>query len=142
MQGLIEARRATDATALLAVTTTTLAATLKKLGSRAEAWAQAQDFRGDAGSLCLVPDASGSLKAVLAGVTRADDLYALATLPQRLPPGDYTLSAGGIALDAECAALGWALGSYQFTRYKKPKRKPSTPASASGLTPRRCGWPG
>jgi leucyl aminopeptidase len=125
MQGLIEARRATGATALIAVTPAILAATLKKLGSRAEAWAKAQDFRGDAGSLCLVPDAAGSLKAVLAGVARADDLYALATLPQRLPAGDYALAAGGIGVDVERAALGWALGSYQFTRYKKPRRAPA-----------------
>ena len=133
MQGLIEARRATGATALIAVTPATLAATLKKLGNAAEAWAKAQDFRGDAGSLCLMPDADGSLRAVLAGVTRVDDIYALATLPQRLPSGDYALTDSGVALDAERAAMGWALGSYQFTRYKKPRRAPARLAVA-GVT--------
>ena len=125
MQGLIDSRRAADATDLIAVSAATLDAMLKKLGKRAQAWAKAQDFRGDAGALCALPDADGAMKAVLVGVGRVDDVYALASLPQRLPAGDYALSRQGQALEAERVALGWALGSYQFSRYRKPRREPA-----------------
>ena len=75
MQGLVELRRATKPVELIGVTTATLEATLKKLGSRAQAWAQAQDFRADAGSLCLIPDAAGAIKAALAGVAPEQVLH-------------------------------------------------------------------
>lgn len=140
MQGLIDARRAPNAVALIAVTAASLEATLKALGRRAVAWVQAQQFRPDAGAVCAVPDASGGIKGVLVGVSRPDDVYALASLPQRLPPGDYALAEPGVALDPERAALGWALGSYQFTRYKDARRAPSrlavAPEVLKALAPR------
>src|SRR5262249_48911041 len=52
-----------------------------------------------------------------------DALYGLSSLPLRLPEADYALDARGLALDDADAALGWALGSYQFTRYRKASRK-------------------
>jgi leucyl aminopeptidase len=42
-----------------------------------------------------------------------------------LPPGNYSLSERGLPLDAARVALGFALGSYQFDRYKKPRREPA-----------------
>ena len=140
MQGLIDLRRAPQAVDLIAVDTASLEATLKSLGRRAESWAQAQQFRADAGAVCAVPDAAGATRAVLVGVARRDDVYAMASLPQRLPVGDYALAARGIALDPERVALGWALGSYQFTRYKTARRAPArlavAPEVLKALAPR------
>ena len=123
MQGLTELRRTTRATDLVPVTADTLAATLKPLGAGAKRWADAHGFKGDAGSVLALPDDAGGVRAVLAGIARGDDAYALASLPQRLPPGEYRLT--GNALDAERAALGWGLGAYQFTRYRKARREPA-----------------
>jgi leucyl aminopeptidase len=125
MHGLIDFKRAPQATPLTAVNKTSLSAVLGKLGKGAQAWVQANDFRGEPGSFCLLPDAQGQLKRVLAGISAADDLYALAALPQKLPAGNYRLTADGLALDIERAALGWGLGAYQFTRYRKAVRVPA-----------------
>lgn len=47
-----------------------------------------------------------------------------------LPPGDYRLDARGLALAPAQAALGWALGGYQFSRYRAPRRAPARLALA------------
>jgi len=125
MNALIETRRVPRAIPLLAVTKATLRATTAKLGKSAANWIAASGFDAAPGTFCLLPDAQGKAKRVLAGITAADDLYALASLPLRLPEGSYRLDDGGIALDAERAALGWGLGAYQFTRYRKAARTPA-----------------
>lgn len=85
-----------------------------------QAWIYATNFSADKGTICLVPAADGSLGSVLVGVARAPDLWSLAGLPQALPPGDYRLDSSFPPLDADKAALGWALGGYRFTRYVAP----------------------
>ncbi|MBN8885399.1 MAG: leucyl aminopeptidase family protein [Rudaea sp.] len=125
MHGLIETRRAPQAIPLIAVTKASLRTTAAKLGKTAANWIAASGFEAVPGTFCLLPDAQGKAKRVLAGIAAADDLYALAALPQRLPEGSYRLDAGGIALDPERAALGWGFGAYQFTRYRKAARAPA-----------------
>ncbi|MBS0582687.1 MAG: leucyl aminopeptidase family protein, partial [Proteobacteria bacterium] len=125
MHALIETRRAAKAIPLTAATKATLRATAAKLGKSAANWIAASGFDATPGTFCLLPDAQGNARRVLAGIAAADDLYALANLPQRLPEGSYRLDDGGIALDAERAALGWGLGAYQFTRYRKAPRAPA-----------------
>jgi leucyl aminopeptidase len=73
----------------------------------------------------LIPGKDGAPAAVLAGCDRRDALFGLASLPMRLPEGDYTIDVRGLALDDAQVALGWALGSYQFDRYRKAPRKPA-----------------
>jgi leucyl aminopeptidase len=125
MHGLIEARRAAQATPLTAVMTASLRSVLSKLGKSAAHWVGANDFRAEPGTFCVLPDAQGRRKRVLAGIAGVDDLYALAGLPLKLPAGNYRLDDLGPALDAERAALGWGLGAYQFTRYRKATRAPA-----------------
>ncbi|HZP67733.1 MAG TPA: leucyl aminopeptidase family protein [Rudaea sp.] len=119
MHGLTEASRAKNATAVIAVDSTSLARVLRALGASAARWAETNGFRAEAGQVCLVPDAQGQARCVLVGISRADDIYALAALPQKLPPGKYRLDSAGVALDAERAALGWGLGAYRYARYRK-----------------------
>jgi leucyl aminopeptidase len=125
MHGLTELRRNTQAVPLTAVNAATLRRTLDELGKTAAQWARASDFHAEPGTFCLVPDAQGKVKRVLAGIAVAEDLYGLSGLPLRLPPGTYRLADVAIALDADRAALGWGLGAYQFTRYRKPRREPA-----------------
>jgi len=82
-------------------------------------WVEAIGFRAKAGTHCPIPGADGSLVRVLAGIESADDPFALAHLPALLPAGAYRIEADWPADVHERAAVGWGLGTYQFTRYKQ-----------------------
>lgn len=82
-------------------------------------------FTAAPGTVGLLADPTGKLVRVLVGVDAHDPLGALAALPCTLPEGDYHLAAESVLGDSLLPALGWALGGYQFTRYRKPARKPA-----------------
>jgi leucyl aminopeptidase len=86
----------------------------------ARAFAEAQEFKGQAGRLALAPDAEGALGRVLFGLgKRADaDAMLLRQLPSRLPPGDYAIERLPDGWRPDLAALAFALGCYGFDRYK------------------------
>ena len=44
-------------------------------------WLTATGFKAKPGSFNLIPDADGRLRAVVAGIAKADDLWALGNLP-------------------------------------------------------------
>jgi leucyl aminopeptidase len=125
MHALVELRRAARAIPLIAVNPKTLRAAAARLGVGATAWIKENAFRADAGRYCLVPDGRGRVKAALVGVGAPTDIYALAALPQALPAETYSMDAGGLDLDPERVALGWGLGAYRFTRYRKAPRAPA-----------------
>ena len=114
-----------DAIALTALTSSTVDAYLAAADERTRRWAGTHQFRATPFSVCVIPDASGGIAEVLVGITSAQELNALAHLPLALPPGTYALSGRGVAIDPAAAALGFALGRYQFTRYRKAKREPA-----------------
>lgn len=118
---------------LIALDPARLATFLASADASTRNWIQASAFAAAPGSHCLLPDALGGLAAVLIGVARSDDLYALAALPLSLPAGNYELSERGLALDPTHAALGFALGSYQFTRYRAAQRLPSRLQPSTGF---------
>jgi leucyl aminopeptidase len=94
-------------------------------------WAAAIGFTGDAGKTALVPDKHGKLGRVLVGVSENEaPMWAVAGLSETLPEGSYRLDPLPKDGDPSRLALGWALGTYTFTRYH-PK-----PASAARLV-----WP-
>jgi leucyl aminopeptidase len=98
---------------------------LAALGAACERWAEASRFAAEPGKLLLVPDENGRLGRVLAGMAEGEFLWALGGCPDALPEGSYALD-GAPGRAAETAlALGWALGSYAFTRYKKRERSPA-----------------
>ena len=85
-------------------------------------WLAATGFRAKPGSFNLIAGADGQLQKVVAGIASADDLWALGGLPAGLPEGNYALDTAVEPRQRERLTLGWALGAYQFTRYKAPKR--------------------
>lgn len=94
---------------------------LKGQPARIKAWAKSADFRAEPGQLCLLPDEKGGLERVLAGQDAADGLWSYAGLPSSLPGGSsYRLDAAFAPAEATHAALGWLLGTYRFTKYRKP----------------------
>jgi leucyl aminopeptidase len=116
-----------DTVALTPVTKAGLANWLAGQSPAVASWVKAVGFTGEAGSTVFLPGPDGAVAHVLAGVSAIDDLWAFAGLPASLPAGSYRIDTKiEGALDARTAtraALGWALGSYRFTRYKKPTEK-------------------
>jgi leucyl aminopeptidase len=88
-------------------------------------WLAATGFTAEPGTYALVPDEVGRLDRVVVG--RGDEpgaaIWALAGLPEALPEGDYRLAAEPADLDPTRLALGWALATYAFDRYRAKKRK-------------------
>jgi leucyl aminopeptidase len=95
----------------------------KTLGARQRRWAQACGFVGQAAAVCMLPDARGDSTGVLCGIDPTLPPFALGGLPWQLPADDYRLDGG--ALPARDAALGWALGSYRFSRYREARSEPA-----------------
>ena len=92
---------------------------LKKQPKALAAWTRSAGFAAKAGTLCLVQGKDGGLERVLAGVEPEDGPWALAGLPAALPKGRYRIDPPPSEEEATSAALGWALGSYSFDRYRK-----------------------
>lgn len=107
---------------LRAVTPTEWDTVQSSLTPPQQAWAERMGFTGAAGQVCILPSASGSMAAALAGLgtqkERTRDRFVLATARAKLPEGTYALetSLSGDALAAEC--LGWLLAGYRFERYR------------------------
>ncbi|MCB9959260.1 MAG: leucyl aminopeptidase family protein [Rhodospirillaceae bacterium] len=86
-------------------------------------WLAGAGFRGEAGQSATWPGADGGIGGcVVAGGDPA--AAAFAGLPLTLPAGTYRLEGAAPGL-ATTAALAWAQGAYQFTRYKTASRAPA-----------------
>ena len=89
-------------------------------------WLDACAYRGDPGSFILLPAGDGQPPLVLATPAEGEATWALGALPLALPEGRYALADDGTARPAAAAwATGWALGAYQFDRYKPARRSPA-----------------
>ncbi len=121
-----------------------LKAWLKRQPKRQARWVTSTGFDAGAGSVCLLPGDDGALAGVLVGVVADDDLWSCAGLPERLPNdppgGAYRLDAPAEPAAATRMALGWTLGTYAFTRYRKAPRRSADlawPAGADQAAVRR-----
>ena len=100
---------------------------LARQSRRLRRWVTASGFDGAPGSISLVAGGDGGLVKVLAGIGETTELWDFARLAERLPPARYRLEGSVAARRATSAALGWALGSYSFDRYKSAKRRARRP---------------
>lgn len=114
-----------SATHLVPLTPAGFPAFLETLPPAQRQFVQASGFRAIPCTVCFLPESDGQVRTVLAGITGGQDLYALAHAPFMLPAGDYRLDPRGEPRDARTLALGWRIGSYQFTRYRKARRDPA-----------------
>ncbi|HTT81400.1 MAG TPA: leucyl aminopeptidase family protein [Stellaceae bacterium] len=110
---------------LVAVGKAGLAAWRDAAPPRERDWAAATGFAGEAGKLAFLPDGEGRLGRVLVGVAEGEAaMWAFAGLSETLPPGRYRIETPPEGGDATRLALGWALGTYAFARYRDLKREP------------------
>lgn len=102
-----------------------LPAWLGRQPERLGRWIRGSRFDGKPGAHLVLPDDDGAPGRVLLGVAEEPDIWSWAGLPLALPEGRYLVDAKLPAAAASRAALGWALGGYAFTRYRKPRRRPA-----------------
>ncbi|KIQ98327.1 leucyl aminopeptidase family protein [Lysobacter sp. A03] len=94
-------------------------------------WLDAQAFDASAGSVVLLSAEDGSIAGAVIGVADRVDPYCYAHAPFALPAGTVWKPAEALdPADATHLQVGWGLGSYRFSRYRKPKRAPAELAAA------------
>jgi leucyl aminopeptidase len=114
-----------QAVPILFVTDSNFAEATKILDQRGRAFVRAAGFEPKPGKHLIVPDAAGKLAGVLLGLEEAGDqaldLFRPGALAGLLPAGSYRFA--NAPHDARLAVLAFALGSYQFARYRKPQAR-------------------
>lgn len=110
---------AETATPLVPVTADTFRDWVARQPEAVAAWLTASHFSGKPGSLARVPDAALGVSAVVVGVEDAESPWAYGDLAARLGTGTYRIEAPLSPHGATQAAIGWALGTYAFDRYRK-----------------------
>lgn len=122
-------KRAKQTTPLVPVSQDAFSKWLDEQPARIRSWLEATQSlrengaRPDAGRHALLPAEDGTLGAVAVIHRATPRPWDFASLPSRLPPGVYAAPAELDEATATALALGWALGSYRFDRYKSKKRK-------------------
>jgi len=115
----------TQAVPILFVTGKTLAEVTKNLDERECVFVRAAGFEAKAGRHLLVPGPDGKLAGVLFGLENSDDpqkdFFRPGQLAGLLPPGTYRFA--NAPHNPRLAALAFALGTYQFARYRKTEAR-------------------
>lgn len=111
--------RSADSTPIVLVLTDDFDTWQEALSEQERAWLVRQSFKAQPGQSAWL-EQDGAAR-VICGWNGKADLATLGHLPMSLPEGDYHLESSV----SEVQVLGWALGSYQFDRYKPARRKPA-----------------
>ena len=126
------------AVAIEPVTKTGFKDWLKKRRAADRAWIEENGFVAKPGRFIALPSARGGIGTIVLGVHQGPDIWSWGDLSTKLPVGRYRIEGRQTPLQASAAALGWALGSYRFTRYLKPGRKLRRTGLAGGCRSRRA----
>ena len=110
---LLQPDRGQPARTITLLTAEGFADWLSRQSAATRALATAQRFAAKPDTHLLLPQ-DGDV-AVVAGVTKAASPWSLAKLAEALPEGQYRLNGAEVGANA----LGWLLGQYRFTRYRK-----------------------
>ncbi len=89
-----------------------------------QGWLQATGFEPKPAATALLPAPDGGLAGALLILSEPVEPWDFAILPARLPAGDWRLDWAGSPAETGKAALGFALASYRFERYRKRDAKP------------------
>ena len=117
----IFAKAGEQAVPILFVTAATFDKTIEIIDDRELTFLRAAGYEPKSGRHLVVPGPDGKLAGVLFGLENPDepvkDLFRPGQLSSLLPAGTYRFA--NAPHDARLAALAFALGAYQFTRYRK-----------------------
>jgi leucyl aminopeptidase len=121
MSSIFETAPSTAAIPIIFATKSSWPAIRDALPAPARQFAQANGYAAKPGACLVLPSAEGEIAQVLFGLeddtARYRDPFRAGSLPGLLPAGTYRFA--NAPHDARLAALGFALGSYRFTRYRK-----------------------
>jgi len=115
------AKTARGAVPLHAVAASEVERWTRSLTKREAKFLKAAGFAGREGELRLVPNAQGAIAFAVLGLGLDNDALALAVFSEQLPAGIYRLGNVPGRVGGEMAALAWALGTYEYARYRKPR---------------------
>ncbi len=96
---------------------------LKSQKANVKAWLDAQGFSGRQGEVGWIYGSDKKVRAAVVGVEPDGSPFAYAFLPAQLGSGRWVFDKTLEDAAANDAALGWALGTYVFDRYKKSSAK-------------------
>jgi leucyl aminopeptidase len=117
------------------------AAWLENAPPRERNWLTSLGFSAERGKHALVSGEGGQLARVLVGLGDGADpdgtMWALAGLSTALPEASYRVETVPPGADPSRLALGWALGTYTFSRYSSNTRPDATLAWPEGTDRRR-----
>ncbi len=113
---------ARNAVPLTPLTTAELTDWLDGQPPEVRAWLEAGGFTAKPGTLARIPDERGRLSRVVAGVGDPNELWSYGDLAAKLGTGTYALDRTLTPEAATRAAIGWALGTYRFKRYRKSEQ--------------------
>lgn len=105
------------------VTAPRLAEALARLPDAARRHAEASGFEGGPGQVVILPVGAGV--DALVGAGKGASAFEFAGAAMELPEGGWALEDLPDGVDPTEAAIAFLLGSYQFTRYKAPRRAPA-----------------
>ncbi len=116
------ARPSKNTVPLLPLQTSEFKSWVKNQSKSTLTWIKSTGFKAKHGEVCLVPSRDGRVSKALFGCGDGTTIFSWSALPSRLPKGRYVLFGDVDAALAEQVALGWGLGTYEFTRYRASKK--------------------
>ena len=120
MPAVFETDPAATAIPITFATKATWEAVKGALPAEARQFAEANGFAAKPGKCLILPAPDGAIAQVIFGLddesAKARDPFRTGALPGLLPAGTYRFA--NAPQDARLAALGFALGSYRFARYR------------------------
>jgi leucyl aminopeptidase len=114
-----------EAISITPVTKETLPAWIER-HPQSRDWISSIGFKAAPGTFAFLPAVDGSAASILAAPSDEAPVFAFADLATALPEGKYFIEPDGLHASPTDIALGWALGSYAFDKYKKRERVPAT----------------
>jgi leucyl aminopeptidase len=122
----LTARRGKDATAITVVAKKNYKKWVDGQPQIVKNWLAATDFDGDPGRVALLPSRTGTIARVLLVVGDTASPWSYAAAASHLPQGKYAFDKSLATEHSDAAALGWALATYHFGRYRPAKKKRPT----------------
>jgi leucyl aminopeptidase len=121
MHSVFETAAAASDIPITFATKATWDAVCAELPAEARQFARANGFGAKPGACLTLPSADGQIAQVVFGLedetSQYRDLFRPGLLPGLLPPGVYRFA--NAPHDTRLATLGFALGAYRFSRYRK-----------------------
>ncbi len=96
---------------------------LANLSEQQKAWLEANGFKGRAGELVALPNAEGKIEKYAFGLGEKGKSHPMVTGLAAAKLSDGAFELKGDFVDPNIAALGFRLGGYKFTNFKKSEQK-------------------